>query len=234
MKIVVVHGTEHRGSTYNISQLFLEKLQSETSEIIEFFLPKDMPNFCCGCSSCFTVSEEACPHYNQVNPIREAIEKANLIIFTSPVYVFHVSGQMKTLLDHFGFQWMVHRPNKTMFSKMALVISTAAGKGMKSTNKDIVDSLTFWGIGKIFTYGKAVAAVNWQGVSEKKKIEIYRDMTKLSSKILHRYGYGNVKPSLKVKVLFYIMRFIQKRFVFNTVDKKYWQNQGWLDHKRPW
>lgn len=234
MKIVVVHGTEHRGSTYNISQLFLEKLQSETSEIIEFFLPKDMPNFCCGCSSCFTVSEEACPHYNQVNPIREAIEKANLIIFTSPVYVFHVSGQMKTLLDHFGFQWMVHRPNKTMFSKMALVISTAAGRGMKSTNKDIVDSLTFWGIGKIFTYGKAVAAVNWQGVSEKKKIEIYRDMTKLSSKILHRYGYGNVKPSLKVKVLFYIMRFIQKRFVFNTVDKKYWQNQGWLDHKRPW
>lgn len=234
MKIVVVHGTEHRGSTYNISQLFLEKLQSETSEIIEFFLPKDMPNFCCGCSSCFTVSEEACPHYNQVNPIREAIEKANLIIFTSPVYVFHVSGQMKTLLDHFGFQWMVHRPNKTMFSKMALVISTAAGRGMKSTNKDIVDSLTFWGIGKIFTYGKAVAAVNWQGVSKKKKIEIYRDMTKLSTKILHRYDYGNVKPSLKVKVLFYIMRFIQKRFAFNTVDKEYWQNQGWLGHKRPW
>lgn len=44
---------------------------------------------------------------------------------------------------------------------MALVISTAAGGGMKSTNKDIMDSLNFWGVGKIFTYGKAVTAVNW-------------------------------------------------------------------------
>ncbi|PRR86836.1 hypothetical protein CLLU_00020 [Clostridium luticellarii] len=115
---------------------------------------------------------------------------------------------------------------------MALVISTAAGGGMKSTIKDIVDSLTFWGTGKIFTYGKAVAAVNWQGVNEKKKIKINRDVTKLSAKILHRYG--RVKPSLKVKILFYVMRFIHKRFSFNAVDKGYWQNQGWLGHKRPW
>ncbi|MCI1945628.1 flavodoxin family protein [Clostridium luticellarii] len=232
MKIVVVHGTEHRGSTYNICQLFLQKLQSEASETTEFFLPKDMPDFCRGCSSCFTIGEEACPHYDRVNPISRAVEKADLIIFTSPVYVFHASGQMKTLLDHFGFRWMVHRPNKTMFSKMALVISTAAGGGMKSTIKDIVDSLTFWGTGKIFTYGKAVAAVNWQGVNEKKKIKINRDVTKLSAKILHRYG--RVKPSLKVKILFYAMRFIHKRFSFNAVDKGYWQNQGWLGHKRPW
>lgn len=232
MKIATVYGTEHRGSTYHISQLFLKKLTSETSEITEFFLPKDMPNFCCGCSSCFTKSEEACPHYNQVNTIREAIEKADLVIFASPVYVFHVSGQMKTLLDHFGFQWMVHRPNKTMFSKMALVISTAAGRGMKSTNKDIVDSLTFWGIGKIFTYGKAVAALNWQGVSEKKKVKIEKDVAKLSAKILNRHD--NVKPSLKVKVLFYVMRFMQKRFIINPADNKYWKNQGWLEHKRPW
>lgn len=232
MKIVEVYGTEHRGSTYNISQLFLEKLKSETSEITEFFLPKDMPKFCCGCGNCFSKSEETCPHYNLVKPISNAIEEADLLIFASPVYVFHASGQMKTLLDHFGFQWMVHRPNKAMFSKIALVISTAAGSGMKSTNKDIVDSLTFWGVGKIFTYGKAVAAVNWEGVSEKKKVSIEKDVAKLSAKILHRCG--NVKPSLKVKILFYVMRFMQKRFTISPVDKEYWQKQGWLKHKRPW
>jgi len=232
MKIVAIYGTEHRGSTYNISRLFLEKLVSETDEIIEFFLPKDMPNFCLGCGSCFAISEDRCPHYNQVNIIRNAMEKADLIIFASPVYVYHMSGQMKKLLDHFGFQWMVHRPNKSMFTKMALVISTAAGSGMKSTNKDIVDSLTFWGAGKIFTYGKAVAAINWQGVSEKKKVRIGKDVAKLSVKILQRYN--NVKPSLKVKALFYAMRFVQKRFTMSPVDKEYWQNQGWLGNKRPW
>ncbi|MCH3963365.1 MAG: NAD(P)H-dependent oxidoreductase [Clostridium sp.] len=232
MKIVAVYGTEHRGSTYNISRLFLEELKPETSEVIEFFLPKDMSDFCCGCSSCFTISEKSCPHYSQVNLIREAIEKSDLMIFASPVYVFHASGQMKALLDHFGFQWMVHRPNKTMFSKIALVVSTAAGGGIKSTNKDIVDSLTFWGVGRIFTYGKAVAAVNWQGVSEKKKAGIKKDVAKLSAKILRKSN--NVKPSTKVKILFYIMRFVQKKFTINPVDKEYWQNQGWLGNKRPW
>lgn len=232
MKIVAVYGTEHRGSTYNISRLFLEELKSETSEVIEFFLPKHMSDFCCGCSSCFTISEKSCPHYSQVNLIREAIEKSDLMIFASPVYVFHASGQMKALLDHFGFQWMVHRPNKTMFSKIALVVSTAAGRGMKSANRDIVDSLTFWGVGRIFTYGKAVAAVNWQGVSEKKKAGIKKDVTNLSARILRKSH--NVKPSTKVKILFYVMRFVQKKFTINPVDKEYWRNQGWLGNKRPW
>ncbi|AJA47359.1 NADPH-dependent FMN reductase [Clostridium pasteurianum DSM 525 = ATCC 6013] len=232
MKIVVIYGTEHRGSTYNISQLFLEKLRSKPEEVVEFFLPKDMPYFCVGCAKCFTVSEKLCPHYSRINPIKEAMEKADLMILTSPVYVFHASGQMKAFLDHFGFQWMVHRPNKTMFSKMALIISTAAGGGMKSTNKDIKDSMNFWGVGKIFTYGKAVAAINWEGVSEKKKIEINRDVERIAAKILSRFG--NIKPSLKVKKLFYIMRLVQKRFTINAVDKEYWESQGWLGHKRPW
>ncbi len=103
---------------------------------------------------------------------------------------------------------------------------------MKSTIKDIVDSLTFWGTGKIFTYGRAVAAVDWEGVSEKKKVKIHGDVKKLSDKILHRCG--KVKPSLKVKALFYAMRFVQKKFTFNAVDKKYWEEQGWLEHNRPW
>lgn len=232
MNIVAIYGTEHRGSTYNISQLFLKRLKSESDEIKEFFLPKDMPHFCCGCGSCFGKSEKACPHYEKVNPIKEAIEKSDLVIFASPVYVFHTTGQMKTLLDHFGYQWMVHRPNGAMFSKMALVISTAAGAGMKSTNKDITDSLSFWGVGKIFTYGKAVAAINWEGVSEKKKLEIEKHVDKLSVKILKKSH--KVTPSLKVKVLFYAMRFMQKVFTINSVDKDYWENQGWLGHERPW
>lgn len=30
------------------------------------------------------------------------------------------------------------------------------------------------------------------------------------------------------------MRFMQKRFTMNPPDKEYWQNKGWLEHKRPW
>jgi len=232
MKIVVIYGTEHRGSTYNIVQLFLENLLVEKENISEFFLPKDMPNFCCGCTNCFLRGEEFCPHHEVITPIKTAMEEADLLILASPVYVWHVTGQMKAFLDHFGFQFMVHRPNKAMFSKIALIVTTAAGGGMKSTIKDIKMSLTHWGVGKIFNYGKAVAASDWEGVNDSKKNQIQQEVDKLSTKIMKEYPYNN--PSIKVKMLFYIMRFVQKKFSFNPTDRKYWEKQGWLGKGRPW
>lgn len=232
MKITLIYGTERKGSTYNIAQLFLNRLRDEKSDVTEIFLPKDMPHFCKGCSMCFMKGEEYCPDYEQVNKIRIALEKADLLIFASPVYVYHTTGQMKALLDHFGYQWMVHRPNKAMFGKIALVISTAAGAGMKSTNKDIADSLTFWGIARIFRYGKGVAAIDWNSVSDDKESAIYKDVDKISSKIIKKFK--NVTPSIKVKALFYAMRIAQKRGGFNKTDVEYWKEQGWLGSLRPW
>ena len=58
-----------------------------------------------------------------------------------------------------------------MFSKRAVVISTAAGAGMKSTNKDMADSLSFWGVPKIYKIGFGVHAVSWKEVSDKNACE---------------------------------------------------------------
>ena len=43
-----------------------------------------------------------------------------------------------------------------MCKKQAVVIATAAGGSMKSTVKDMADSLEMWGIAKIYKYGVAV------------------------------------------------------------------------------
>lgn len=232
MNIVAIYGTEHKGSTYNIVQLLLKKLIRKDDELIEFYLPKDMPYFCQGCALCFNKGENFCPHEDKITPIKTTMEKANLIILASPTYVWHISGQMKAFLDHFGFQFMVHRPNETMFSKIAIVVTTAAGGGMKSTIKDMTMSLTHWGVGKIFTYGKAVAASDWQGVKDHKKKQIKKDINKLSVKVSNESKH--IVPSFKVKFLFYIMRFMQKKFASNQTDKKYWEEKGWLDGTLPW
>ena len=229
MNIVAIHGVEHKGSTYHIAKMVMGNLKADS--ITEFFLPKDMPYFCKGCGICFTTDEKLCPHYEQVNSILKAIEQADVLIFTSPVYVYHCTGQMKAFLDHFGYQWMVHRPNKTMFSKTVLVISTAAGAGMKSTNKDITDSMYFWGIRKVLTYGKAVRAINWQGVNDKVKNEIQKDSLRLAEKI--KKSMRKSSPSLKVKAWYYAMRFVNKRFPLSEIDSAYWEEQGLLK-KKPW
>ena len=102
---------------------------------------------------------------------------------------------------------------------------------MKSTNKDITDSMYFWGIGRIITYEKAVRAINWQGVSEKIKSEIQKDSFKLARKV--KKAMRKSSPSLKVKAWYYGMRIVNKKFPFNEIDRAYWEEQGLLK-KKPW
>ena len=228
MKTVIIHGQNHKGSTYNIARILAEKIGGETTE---FFLPKDFGEFCVGCTTCFMKDEKKCPHYEKLKPITEAMDSADVIILASPVYVYHATGAMKALLDHYGYRWLVHSPEESMFKKQGVCISTAAGAGIKPTNKDMADSLFFWGIAKIYKFGIAVAATDWKKVNDKKKKKIEKATSSIAKKILK--NNGKIKPSLKTKGYFYLMRMLQKKG-WNEKDVKYWKEKGWDKKSRPW
>ena len=228
MKVVMIHGQSHKGSTYHIAEMIAEKLKGE---ITEFFLPKDFDEFCVGCANCFEKSEMLCPHYEQLKPITEAIDQADVMILASPVYVYHVTGAMKAFLDHYGYRWMVHRPEESMFAKQAVCISTAAGRGMKSTNRDMADSTFFWGVAKTYKYGVAVAAVSWDNVKPELKKRIDKKMTAIADKI--KKNAGCIKPGIKIRAFFHVMRLMQKSG-WNEADRSYWKEKGWTEKKRPW
>ena len=228
MKITIIHGQSHQGSTYHIARSLAQKLNGT---ITEFFLPKDFGEFCIGCTSFFQVSETKCPHFEKLSPITKALDNADVMILASPVYVYHATGAMKSLLDHYGWRWMVHRPEEKMFSKQAVCISTAAGAGTKSTNKDMAHSTFFWGIAKTYQFGTAVMETSWKRVSSKKKQHIERKLNALAKKI--RKNQKHVKPSVKTKIFFYFMCLMQKHG-WNKADTDYWKTKGWTIKKHPW
>ncbi len=228
MKIVLINGQNHKGSTYNIGRLLAEKIGND---ITEFFLPRDFDKFCIGCTNCFMTHSSKCPHYDDLYPITQAMDAADVIILTSPVYVFHATGPMKTFLDHYGYRWMVHRPEEKMFRKQGVCISTAAGGGMKSTNKDMADSLFFWGVPRIYKYGQAVYETSYNRVSDKIKEKIERKTTILAKKI--KKNHGKFKPGIKTRGLFFIMHLVQRKGVLET-DSNYWKEKGWTGKRRPW
>ncbi len=228
MKIAVIHGQNHKGSTYHIAQMLAQKINGEVSE---FFLPRDFGEMCVGCTNCFMKSEQKCPHYKKLEPITHAMDEADVIILASPVYVDHVTGAMKIFLDHYGYKWLVHCPQESMFKKQGICISTAAGSGTKSTNKDMMDSLFFWGVGKRYKFGINVAAVNWDSVRDDKKQEIDKATSKIAKKVIKTSG--NVKPDIKVRGMFWFVRQMMKRG-FNPRDAKYWESKGWTKKARPW
>ncbi|MGL5721498.1 MAG: flavodoxin family protein [Brevinema sp.] len=231
MKITVIYGTMRKSTTYNLAKKALQ--QFPDAEVKEFFLPKDMPHFCVGCGNCYVKGEEFCPHHDSIGKIIAALDEADLMIFTSPVYSMHVTAQLKTVLDHLGWRFLIHRPEPSMFSKAALVICTAAGGGLSSTFKDIADSLKWWGVARTYRYTKAVRALSWATVPEHIKNKTLTDIEKLAQKIEKQYIKG-FTPTVSTKILFNFIRIFHKKGIFSEIDHIYWEKQGWLGSHRPW
>lgn len=228
MKITIIHGQSHHGSTCHIARSLAKKLNGEITEI---FLPRDFGEFCIGCTACFKESEAKCPHFEKLSPITAAMDHADVIILASPVYVYHATGAMKSFLDHYGWRWMVHRPEEKMFSKQAVCISTAAGGGMKSTNQDMAHSAFFWGIAKTYRYGVAVKETSWKRVKPGKKKAIEKNLSLLARKI--KKNQKHIKPSIQTRIFFAIMSKVHKHS-WNKADADYWKAKGWTGKKRPW
>lgn len=230
MKVVLIHGQNHKGSSYHIGRMIADKMQG-TNEITEFFLPRDLNHFCLGCYNCIE-DDAKCPFYDDNRKIMDAVEAADVLIFTTPTYCMHASAPMKSFMDLTFTYWMVHRPRKCMFSKRAVVVSAAAGTGMKSAMKDITNTLFYWGVPYVKSYGVAVQAMSWDGVNEKKKVKIEKDTAKLARKL----SVGK-KPSvgIKTRFIFKVMGVMQSAGMGSSpVEKEYWEKNGWLGKKRPW
>lgn len=230
MNIVLIHGQNHKGSSYHIGRMIVDKIVTEKT-ITEFFLPKDLNHFCLGCYKCIE-GDHNCPFFAEKKHIMDAVETADLLIFTTPTYCLRASAPMKSFLDLTFTYWMSHRPRACMFSKKAVVISTAAGSGAKSATKDISTALFYWGIPCIKRYGVSLQAMNWGMVSEKKKAKLEKDTTKFTKKLSN-----TKKPfvGLPTRIIFFFMGKMQSvGFGSSPMEKAYWEENGWLHKKRPW
>ena len=237
MKITVINGTEKHGITYRLKEMFLEPFKGKT-EITEFYLPKDGPGFCIGCTQCFLTYQDRCKDAACVQKIEKAMLEADLLVFTSPSYVMHATGAMKALLDHFGYRWMPHRPLKEMFGKRAVIITQALGAGEKSAAKDIKDSLSWWGISYIKnSHFKLMSEIHWEKLPEKKRAAMTRGMASMARKFSAIDYSKPAHTNLITKVKFYVVRMMQTGLGKDNpeyTDYKYWKANGWLDKVRPW
>ena len=237
MKITVINGTEKHGITYKIKEVFLEQFKGK-AEITEFYLPKDGPGFCIGCTQCFRDNQNLCKDAACVQKIEKALLEADLLVFTSPAYVFHATGAMKALLDHFGYRFMPHRPAKEMFGKRAVILTQCLGAGGSSTVKDIKDSLSWWGISYIKKCSfKLMSEIVWDNLPDKKRTQITNSVTSMARRFAAIDYSKPAHTNLMTKAKFYMVRALQTDLGKQNpeyTDFKYWKANGWLDKTRPW
>ena len=230
MKIVMIHGQNHKGSTWNMANLLVQKIAGE-KEVTEYFLPRDLNHFCLGCFACLE-ARERCPYWGEKAPMLRDMAEADMLILTSPNYCMMPSAPMKAFLDLFFTNWMSHKPLPEMFSKRAVVISSAAGAGAKKAARLMANNLANWGIPEIHPYGAVVSAMSWAMVPPGKKEKIQRDMEKLARRLSRR---GRVCVGVKTRMRFWFYGGMQKAgWGASPAEKQYWLEKGWLSGSKPW
>lgn len=223
MNITIIRATGRKNSsTYNAAKLFITKLEN-AGEVFEFKLPEDMPHVCRGCYACLGGNEEKCGGYEYLKPINEALAKSQLIIFCCPVWCFHAPGQIKSFLDHYGYRWLVHRPNFDMKNKQALIITTAGGGGLKSAARDIKDSMDYWGVARTHVVTQAVWGYFWNDMPEKFRNSLEKKLSRAAVRI--EKCAGNLTPSLKVKYLYKMFEKLHLAGKMWDIDNEYWKRE---------
>lgn len=237
MKITVINGTEKHGVTYHLKELFLAPFKGG-AHITEYYLPQACPGFCTGCVSCVLNGEDTCKDAQYIQKIADSLTEADLIVMTSPAYVFHTTGAMKTLLDHLAYRWMPHRPVREMFGKRAVIITQCLGMGAKGAANDIRHSLSWWGVSEIGVFTDSLMSnMFWDTIPEKKRAAMTKKISKLARRFANIDYSKPAGTSLAVKFKFYACRLnLQALYKSDPEyrDAKYWAAQGWLAQARPW
>lgn len=237
MKITVINYSNKQGITYELKKIFLEDFKND--EITEFYLIDEPIGYCTGCTNCFLKDEKYCKDYESVKRINDVMIESDLLVFAYPTYAFHTPAPIKNLLDHLGFQWIIHRPNKKMFNKRAVIITQCMGGGTKSAIKDVKDSLSWWGVSKIYTYQASIRdkSIIWKKITQKRKDELTEEIKELSGKIKNIDFKKSPRVSMLTKIKFLIAKRLQISLNKNknlSADAIYWKENGWLGKNRPW
>ena len=231
MKIAVFHGSPRKGNTYHATKIFMDEL-SKYSEVhfTEFFLPKDLPAFCIGCTLCFKGLQEQCPNVQYVAPIMDAIMQADALIFATPHYgACDMPGSMKTLFDHIGYLALPVSPREEMFSKKAFVITTGAGSA--AAVKSIKNFLKHCGVNRVYARGIRLLTDRWSNMPEARQTK-YENSLRRAARKFYRAKKG--RPYLSTIIFYHIVKSVViKKFVGpGNYPYELWKEKGYFK-KRP-
>ncbi len=78
---------------------FVEGAKSAGANVEESKLSRMQIAQCDGCYMCWTKTPRECVHKDSMTELREKYRSTDLVVFASPLYIFNVTGTMKTFMD---------------------------------------------------------------------------------------------------------------------------------------
>ncbi len=228
MKIVSVLGSPRsHGNTHKILSLIESSIKdrnaSDDISIQRIHLCDKTIKMCKGCRACFDLGEDKCPLKDDVLDIKDSIQDADIIIFSSPIFVDDISGLMKNFIDRLAF--ICHRPS--LFGKSAMVISTSGVMSSGHELKTMKSALSLWGANVFLKQSyKAGASITAQDA----KVKYQKKLDKAAGMIASGKAFKKAQnPSFLSLMKFKIQQLYQKNFDIESIDHVFWSENGMLD-----
>ena len=99
--IVVLSGSPRKdGNTARLTEAFIEGAETAGNEVSLLRAAGLQIGGCRGCGHCFK-NPGNCIQNDDMQPILDALGKADALVLTSPVYYFGVTAQLKLAIDRF-------------------------------------------------------------------------------------------------------------------------------------
>lgn len=221
MRYLFINGSAHKGNTWKLVEMVQKYMREKDSTVVfeEIHLYEKKVAFCCGCSNCFRLGNDKCPHFISLEPIIRAMDQADGIIFASTTYFMRETAILKNLFDHFCFY--THRPH--FFTSKALILTTTGGVGGKAAAKSIASFLNAIGFNRCYQY--SVTTHSWNDYQSNKQTQralqqiTRKFMLDVESRQLHSSKVGVLIPYnlFRGMSLSYI-----KGTEYETEDGVYW------------
>ena len=115
MRILAFNGSPRKkGNTSAIIRAILNGAASEGAETVEVRLHDIDMKGCQGCLAC-RQKPGVCAQRDDLSPHLESMKTCQGIVFGCPIYMYHVSGQMKQLVDRLYSFW-ANNPDGSYYS----------------------------------------------------------------------------------------------------------------------
>lgn len=97
----VLASPKKQGNTSVLLKEYLKCVEGSvhSDKIETIYLQSKNIQYCTGCNTCRKSSQNQCILKDYMQDIYKSVEKADVLVFATPVYVFNMTGQLKTFLD---------------------------------------------------------------------------------------------------------------------------------------
>jgi multimeric flavodoxin WrbA len=226
MKILAIMGSpRQKSNTYQVTRKFEENMKHWGDVEFEYVFLKDVNlKTCLGCQVCFNTGEEFCPLKDDRAMLEKKMHNADGVIFTSPNYVFNVSGLMKNFIDRFGY--VCHRPR---FFKNAIMLTTSGVGGSELMMKPFSFAIQTWGF-KVVTSIDVITNGDPNSKLSTPPDKVDKKVKKTAKNFYSSITAGRPKASIFSMIMFLFAKKNIKEANPEFFDYHYWKDHGWLEN----